>query len=724
MVEVDCSVENVENEFSKELLKGKRRLTDLEIEILKKNGNRNQDNTWSNIYVDEKEGNFNPELIQLSFFSGYIILGRLVTCRLKYNDLSLQSGIYRSRVSNIVTGDDCVIANVSYMDNYRIGNRNILFNIEEICATCHSKFGNGILKKGEPEEHRVWIGVGNENEGRKVLPFESMIPADAYIWSHYRDDPELLKRFVEITESGFSKELDTYGIIGNDCVIKNTSIIKDCKICDATYIKGALKLKNITILSSEEEPSQIGEGVELVNGILGYGSHVFYQAIAIRFVIGRNCQVKYGARLLNSVLGDNSTVSCCEILNNLIYPFHEQHHNSSFLIATTIMGQSNIAAGATIGSNHNSRSPDGEIFAKRGFWPGLCSDFKHNSRFASFDLISKGSYPNELDILYPFALVAPGQNGSPKICIIPAWWFMYDMFAITRNNNKFKKRDKRKVKVQEIETDPLAPDTMQEVMFALDRLINLTAGYLKTIKNEYMDDADTPEKVYQAAKDFLHQNPEAEFTLEDPICQKKYGAVIFKPVQAYKMYRKVVKYFAVRTIMEFCRALNCENLTLDLVSKIRKLPLYTEWENVGGQIIPSEKIQELFASIKNGSINSWDAIHQYYKLCECAYDQYKVRYALYLLEQLYSRPIEEFSVDLYRNITDDVSIVAYDIYNASLKSREKDYTDYYRNMTFRSKEEMETVIGPLGDNSFLRELRTDTENFTKEIREIFVGLTK
>ena len=239
-----------------------------------------------------------------------------------------------------------------------------------------------------------------------------------------------------------------------------------------------------------------------------------------------------------------------------------------------------------------------------------------------------------------------------------------------------------------------------------------------------MDDADTPEKDYQAAKDFLHQNPEAEFTLEDPICQKKYGAVIFKPVQAYKMYRKIVKYFAVRTIMEFCRALNCEHLTLDLVSRIRKLPLYTEWENVGGQIIPSEKIKELFASIKDGSINNWDSVHQYYKICECAYDQYKVRYALYLLEQLYNRPIEEFSVDLYRNITDDVSIVAYDIYNASLKSREKDYTDYYRNMTFRSKKEMETVIGPLRDNSFLRELRANTENFTKEIREIFVGLTK
>jgi len=596
--------------------------------------------------------------------------------------------------------------------------------VQEICCTVHSKFGNGILKKGEPESNRIWIGVGNENDGRAVLPFESMIPADAYIWSHYRDDPELLQRFIELTEAGNSGELNTYGIIQDDVVIKNSNIVKDAKIGAATYIKGAFKLKNITILSSEEEPSQIGEGVEMVNGILGYGSKVFYQSIAVRFIIGRNCQVKYGARLLNSVLGDNSTISCCEVLNNLIFPFHEQHHNSSFLIATTVMGQSNIASGATIGSNHNSRSPDGEIFAKRGFWPGLCSDFKHNSKFASFVLVSKGSYQYELDIKYPFALVAPGTNGSSAITIIPAWWYMYDMFAITRNKNKFLKRDKRVIKVQNIETDPLAPDTMQEVMAALDRIINNTALYLQAQNHENMEDADTPQKVYQAAKDFLHQNPEAEFSYEDSVCQKRYGAIVQKPAQAYKMYRKIVKYFAARTLMEFCKNLNCEYLTPELVSRIRKLPLYTEWENVGGQIIPAQKIQELFEDIKNGSISTWNAVHQFYNLCQCEYDQYKVAYALYLLEQLYSRPIEEFSCDLYRNITDDVSIVAYDIYNASISSREKDYTDYYRSMVYRNKQEMDAVIGSLRDNSFLKELRSDTEKFTTDIRKIFVGLTK
>lgn len=727
MVKVEYPSKSQKNVVSEDLLKGKRHLTQKEIEILLKNQNKNDDETWSNFYVEDGDGNFDPSLIHLSFFSGFIILGKISKVILNYNDLHLECGIRRSRLSNIVTGDFCVIHNVYYFDNYRIGNRVILFNIQEMCCTKHSKFGNGILKKGESEENRIWIGVANENDGRAILPFESMIPADAYIWSHYRDDEELLKRFVELTENGNTGELNTYGIVEDDAVIKNSNIIKDAKIGAASYIKGAFKLKNITMLSSEKEPSQIGEGVELVNGILGYGSKVFYQAIAVRFVIGRNCQVKYGARLLNSVLGDNSTISCCEVLNNLIYPFHEQHHNSSFLIASTVMGQSNIASGATIGSNHNSRSPDGEIFAKRGFWPGLCSDFKHNSRFASFVLIAKGSYQYELDIQYPFALVAPGTNGNPAITIIPAWWYMYDMFAITRNKNKFLKRDKRVEKIQNIETDPLAPDTMQEVMTALERIIGLTAEYLQNPEceyHEYMENADTPEKVHQAAKDFLHQNPEADFILKDKICQKKYGSEIHKPVQAYKMYRKIVKYFATRTLMEFCQALNKDHLDLDMIMRIRKLPLYTEWENVGGQIIPSAKVQELFENIKNGSISSWESVHQYYNLCACSYDQYKVRYALYLLEQLYSRPIEEFSVDLYRNITDDVSIVAYDIYNASLKSREKDYTDYYRSMTYRNEKEMDIVIGPIGDNSFLQQLHVDTEKFTTDIKQIFVGLTK
>lgn len=194
-----------------------------------------------------------------------------------------------------------------------------------------------------------------------------MITADAYLWAKYVDDTKLQQRLKEITQNSFDAQRGYYGTIGESSVIKNSWTLKDVKVGPYCYIKGASKLKNVTINSSEEEPTQIGEGVILVNGITGYGCRIFYSAVATRFVLGDNCTLKYGARLIHSVMGDNSTISCCEVLNNLIFPSHEQHHNNSFLISACIMGQSNMAAGATIGSNHNSRAADGEIVASRGF---------------------------------------------------------------------------------------------------------------------------------------------------------------------------------------------------------------------------------------------------------------------------------------------------------------------------------------------------------------------
>jgi len=722
-----------------ELTEGKRRLTKEEIEILEKNQNTSDDPSWQNFYVDAEC--FDASLIRDSSFSGFIVLGKLRRAMLKYHDLELEEGIYNSKLINAVTGDDNAIRNVAYFENYRLGKNVMLFNIQEMSCTSHSKFGEGILKKGEPEENRIWIGVANENGGREVLPFKSMIPADAYLWSRYRDDAALMKRFVELTEKGSAGEGATHGIVKNNVVIKNTTLLKDAEIGECAYIKGAFKLKNITVLSSEAEPSQIGEGVEMVNGIMGAGSRVFYQAVAVRFVIGKNCQLKYGARLLNSVLGDNSTVSCCEILNNLIFPFHEQHHNSSFLIASTIMGQSNIASGATIGSNHNSRSPDGELVASRGFWPSLSSDFKHNSRFASFVLVAKGSYQYELDIPYPFSLVALGENGDRSVRIFPAWWFMYDMFALVRNRYKFKKRDKRIVPVQHIETDPFAPDTMQEIIKALERIVRLKAEESARLcgradAKKKADGGDHASEgghgafgggedgIIEAAKigetkAFFEKNPDADFTLSDAQCQKRYGATVFRPAYAYHQYRKIIKYFAAKTIIEYCDENGIASVSPAVLAEIARHPLYTEWLNAGGQIIPLEKIDELREKVKRGEIASWEKVHAFYDACAASYLADKTRYALYLLECIYGVPFERCSAEQYRNLVESVAAVSDDMYALSVSSREKDYTDYYRKMTYRNREEMDAVLGTIDRDDFLTMLKDDTERFNKKLRRVF-----
>src|SRR5690606_13849421 len=125
-----------------------------------------------------------------------------------------------------------------------------------------------------------------------------------------------------------------------------------------------------------------------------------------------------------------------------------------------------MAAGATIGSNHNSRSADGEIIAGRGFWPGLCVSLKHNSKFANYTILAKGDYSFELNISIPFSLVSIDLKND-VLQLMPAYWFIYNMYALQRNTAKYILRDKRYDKTQLIEYDYLAPDTVNEMLASI-----------------------------------------------------------------------------------------------------------------------------------------------------------------------------------------------------------------------------------------------------------------
>ena len=76
-----------------------------------------------------------------------------------------------------------VIDNVNYMSHYIIGNEVMIVNVNELATTDHAKFGNGIIKEGEKEAVRIWMEICNENAGRSIIPFNGMLPGDAWLWS-------------------------------------------------------------------------------------------------------------------------------------------------------------------------------------------------------------------------------------------------------------------------------------------------------------------------------------------------------------------------------------------------------------------------------------------------------------------------------------------------------------------------------------------------------------
>jgi len=673
-----------------------------EIAALVKNNNTAE--SWDEILVTDA---FNPSLVFNCEFFGRVCLGDLEPLSIEYNDLRLPVGLRNSTIVSCRIGDNVAIRDVHYLAHYVIGDHCILFNIDEMLCTNHAKFGNGIVKEGEAEDVRIWLEICNESAGRRILPFEGLLPADAWIWSRHRDDADFLSRLVAFTEARCSAHRGFYGEVGDRSVLKDCGILKDVKVGTDAYVKGAGKLKNITILSSAEESTQIGEGVELVNGIVGYGNRIFYEAKAIRFVTGRNVQLKYGARLLNSVLGDNSTVSCCEILNNLVFPFHEQHHNNSFLVAATVLGQSNIAAGATIGSNHNSRAPDGEIVAGRGFWPGLCTSFKHDSRFASFSLVAKGSYSYELDIRYPFSLVFLDRKDD-AVHVMPAYWFVHNMYAMARNSWKFAKRDTRRLKEQNIETDYLAPDTAQEMLDAMERLELLAARAAG-------GSADLPRTALrQVGRNLLAAAPGEEAALEDPEAMKRFGGRIERPGRGWRQYRDFTAYFGVKTFLDRFPdpKAGLEGFLRD-VEELYREPLAERWTNLGGQIVPAEDAEALRADVVSGRLDGWDAVHGRYNELWAAYPRRKARYGLFAIEQALDVSVPAMDREAWRSLLASMRTMASSISEAAHASRRKDYEDPFRRMVYESEAEMEAVVGSLDDNPFLEDLRRRTEAFVR-----------
>ncbi len=684
-----------------------RPLLDREIKILE--ANLNEAKNWKDVWV--KEG-FDPYLVKNCRFFGLNRIGILESCYLEFKNLRMPVGLYNSTLISCDFGDNVAIDRVNLLSHYQIGNEVMILQVNELATTSTAKFGNGIVKDGEEERIRIWLELGNENGGRKVIPFVGMRPADAYLWMQDRDDAALQAKYFQITQAEFSTSRGFYGQIGDRTVIKNTGIIKDVNMGSDTYIKGANKLKNLTIISYPHASTQIGEGCEIVNGIIHEGCRIFYGVKAVRFILAAHSQLKYGARLINSFLGSNSTISCCEVLNSLIYPAHEQHHNNSFLCASVVKGQSNMAAGATLGSNHNSRGADGELQAGRGFWPGLAVALKHNSKFASFNLISKGNYPAEIHNPLPFSLLGNDES-SGGLLIIAGYWFQYNMYALARNAWKFGERDVRSDKNMLLEYDFLAPDTVSEILNGL-ALLEHWAG--ESIQD---DPSLSAIETRRLGEEWL-LHPESS-TSTTPIFAKgiensKRKTRIAKAPQAYQIFKNLLAYHAAKEWLATAQR-NPDKAPIDLLNNtLHHATKIQKWDNIGGQLIPANAVLDLKNKIKSGQISRWHEVHTFYERESALYYDQKFENALNGLIQISGIEINQAP---YIKVWLQKAIETSEFLTLGIeKSRSKDFQDPFRLAMFGSEKEMEKVIGDWKDNDFIKSAHENHVQFARKIAEL------
>ena len=603
-----------------------RNLTPDEITALAANGCIAED--WNHVWV---EGALDAARVRGCTFLGEVRIGALGDSFSVDGDLRLPHGMYHSIIDRCTVGRRVALHNVRIISRYRIGDDCLLFNIDEM--TCG-------------DDHK-WMEPMNECGGRRILPFGGMRLSDIYLWARYRDRKRLMEALEQMTRDALQQPLSSYGHIGDACVIKNSK-----------------ELHNLSVMSSAGSPTHISGCTILSDGAVGYGCTLADGCMARRFVLGENVRLEFGVRLNDTAVGDNSTIARCEVGCSILFPAHEQHHNNSFLIASLVKGQSNLAAGATIGSNHNGRTADNEIVAGRGFWPGLCCSLKHSSRFASYCLLSKGAYPAELDISLPFALVSNNESQN-RLEVMPAYWWMYNMYALHRNEKKFALRDKRVHKFQHIETAPLAPDTAEEIVCGRELLRHWT-------EQAYLASVGGDGKIVVTASGME---------------KGKRQVIILKAAQGYAAYEDMLVYYAMQTLLagraEGDRAMPDPGLG----GGQREIC----WENIGGQLMARGDVEQLIADIEQGRLNTWDQIHQRYDLLWQQYPNQKRRHAYQLLSMLsgvntltsgqWERYLARYDT-ICRYVTDQVRI-----------TREKDDKNPFRRMTYRNDAEMHAVLG-------------------------------
>ena len=597
-----------------------RNLTSGEIEQLERAGNYADD--WSAIRVADP---FCVERLRNNSLEGEVTMGA-------------QPTVVNSTLRNCTVGDNADIREVRMLANYVLGDNALLFNIGEMVGG------------GKPKA----LEVMNENGGRAIIPFPGMTIGDAYMWARYRGRKAFVQKLEQFTEEveesknnfNFPACLQALSSAESNIISEKLSTFNCSHVGDCCTIKNTNCIRNVAILSRKDDPTVVDSCITLIDGVVGTGCTLEHGVIAERFLLGEHVHLEFGLRLNDTVVGDNSTLARCEVGNSIIFPAHEQHHNNSFLIAGLIMGQSNIAAGGTIGSNHNSRTADNELAAGRGFWPGLCCSFKHSSRFASYCLLAKGDYPAELDIKLPFALVNNNVS-KDQLEVMPAYWWMYNMYAMDRNSKKFAKRDKRVVKAQNIEFDNLAPDTAEEMLHGME----LLRGWMK---------ASTDGTVYA-----------------DGMEKGKRRTVILKAKEGLKAYEDMLVFYAMK---------NLESGQCPEVSGQSE----KDWVNIGGQLVARADMERLIADVESGALDSWKAVHERFNALWAAYPAQRRAHAYGVLCRLAG--VEKLDERLWQDYSKRFADIRNYVEEQKVESRRKDDVNPYRNMTYWDDDERAAVL--------------------------------
>ncbi len=682
-----------------------RVLTPEEIQLLLTQGNRASD--WTQVLVTDP---FDPACISHNEFCGLVRLGRVQKGVLTHQAMTVPTGMTHSQIVSCDVGHDVAVHHVSYMAHTLVGDRVILWQCGEIRTTESAKFGCSQVKAGESTEVFGRIHVMNETGTRGIGIFEGMQPVDAMLWAKYRDDGDLLNCLEAMTCDVTDTRYGVYSEIQSQCVIKHARQLINIKLGPCTEVVNADRLEDVTISSTEEAPVFIGDSVTLCHGLVGDGCHITQGVRAESFLLGAQVTLEQGVRLRHSVVGDHSTLTRCEVLHSLIYPGHQQRHTSC-LTSSCMMGQTHMAAGATLGASCSSQINDGEVRGGRGFMPGLCTSVIHPSSFASFVLLAQGDFPYALNITLPFSLVIndPSRN---QLKVMPAYWWLHSLYAWARLAIEIGEYNTRHPAQRGIDYPALAPDTMGEIQQARTALeVWVAQAHLRTLGRVETNIETLRSKGRHLLAQATVSAPDIDVTAKG-LEHAKRPTVVLDAFEGYHAYGDMILYYGVTQLIQYLQWHGGE--TLEGMVKTLGVTAPHDWTNLGGQLLPVEEVEQLREHICSGRFKTWSQVHDHYDILWKAYPLARQQHAymilcdylgLTTLDQTHWHFALDQSLAIQKALCDRVQ-----------QTRQTDYKSPFMQALFDSPEEMNAVLGAIENDPLIQNICDQTRVYATQVQ--------
>ncbi len=513
-----------------------RRLSDHEISMLESQGNRAEN--WDDVLVAE---GFSAEHIYFNHFLSDCVLGVFSGKPVAINDnLHMPCGIYHSTIGSCEIGSDSLVGRVSIVDGYYMESGSVLFDCGPILFVPDSYMGNGVP-----------IALGNENECRAVSCFAEITVPIAHKIA-VGAGPQERERYHNQIDAYVQKCGMSKGVISTGARICFGSVVKNSFIGDGAVVDRA-EVDNSSVLSSISEVTRICGDAKVRESCIQWGCEVDSFAYVESSVLCEHSHVERHGKVHSSIIGPNTGIAEGEVTSGLLGPFIGFHHQALLIASIWPEGKGNVGYGANVGSNHTGKSPDQEIICGEGLFFGLGVNIKFPSNFADspYTIIATGVNTLPQKVRFPFSLINKPLHLRTEIPpayneIYPGWMLSDNIFAIMRNEIKYRKRDKSKR--MDIPYDVFRPEIISLMLDAKRRLERI----------DQTKDFYTEKDIPGTGKNFLLER------------SRKQG------ISAYAFY---IEYYLMRGLFERAEILFQKHGAIDKQTLYEKEPTHTYWNN-------------------------------------------------------------------------------------------------------------------------------------------------